>query len=275
MQKKKARKGIIPPHDGNNPVTRVGEEVNMKRAIVSLFLFFLLCLLSNHTIDYTMGRQIENRSPYSLAFASIGAISLESRLDCWAKLRTDSTENELKRYMHTLATSLNLEYQPDNVLISSYDGTVEMEYNLAQKGVQFYLAVQSRIDSGETHFIVSVQTRDPDQSLTHIKQQLDRVGILEWHDYYLYKGELKETFDQAGTVSLANVIMRNLGAVAVDSFQEGRSFSCTGYSQDINGDIEPIWVDGKRYNVQVALYSSPSQDKTYVYIGVPLIVGNY
>lgn len=247
----------------------------MKRAAVSLFLFFLLCLLSNHTIDYTMGRQIENRSPYSLAFASIGAISLESRLDCWAKLRTDSTESELKRYMLTLASSLNLEYHPDNVLISSYDGTVEMEYSLTQKGVQYYLAVQSRADNGETHFIVSAQTRDPDQSLTHIKQQLDRVGILEWHDYYLYKGELNETFDKTGTVRLVNVIIKNLGAVVTDTYQEGRSFSCTGYSQKMKGNIEPIWIDGERYNVQVALYSSPSQDKTYVYIGFPLIVGNY
>jgi len=272
--KRKARSGIIPPYDGNNPVTRVGEEVKMKRALVSLFLFFLLCFLSNHTIDYTMGRQIENRSPYSLAFASIGAISLESRLDCWAKLRTDSTEKELKRYMHTLASSLNLEYQPDCVSISSYDGTVEMEYNLVQKGVQYYLAVQSRTDSSETHFIVSVQTRDPDQSLTIVKQQLDRMGILEWHDYYLYKGEIKGTFDKSGTINLAGVIMKNLGAVAVDTFQEGRSFSCTGYSQKIKG-VEPVWIDGKRYNVQVAFYSSPSQEKTYVYIGVPLIVGNY
>jgi len=246
----------------------------MQRAIISLLLFFVLCLLSNHTIDYTMGRQIENRSPYVLAFTSIGAISLESRLDCWAKLRTDSTENEMKRYMHTLVTSLNLEYQPDYVLISSSDGTVEMEYNLTQKGVKFYLAVQSRADSKETHFVVSAETRDPDKSLVHIKQQLDRVGILEWHDYYLYKGELPENYDQASTARLAEVMMKNLEAVIIDTYQEGRSFSCTGYSKVLK-DTEPIWIDGRRHNVQVALYSSPSQDKTYVYIGVPLIVGNY
>lgn len=247
----------------------------MKRAVLSLILFFLLCLLSNHTIDYTMGRQIENRSPYSLAFASIGAISLESRLDCWAKLRTSSTEDELQRYMQIMASCLDLEFHSDNVLISTQGNNLEMEYTLVEKEVKYYLAVQSSEDSRETHFVVSAETTDPDHSLERIRKKLDRLGILEWHEYYLYKGEINANFDKASIRRLAGVVMKNLEASTGDTYQEGMSFSCTGYSNTMERSIKPIWIDGERYNVQVAFYSSPSQDTTYVYIGFPLIVGNY
>ena len=247
----------------------------MKRALFSIVFFILLCFLGNHTIDYTMGRHIENRSPYSLAFASIGAFSLESHQDCWAKLRTSSTENELKRYMRQMASSLNLEYQPDKVLIHSSEQGLEMEYSTTVNGIDYYLALQSITNHEETHFIVSAKTSEPDKAIPSIKEQLQKIGILEWHDYYLYKGELKNIFDEEGTTQLAGVVMKNLDAVTIENYQEGMTFSSTGYSQSLAKSIRPIWSDGQRYNVQVAFYSSPSQDKTYVYIGFPLIVGNY
>jgi predicted transcriptional regulator len=245
----------------------------MKRAFFSLILFFLLCALSNHTIDYTMGRHIENRSPYSLAFASIGAISLESRLDCWAKLRASSTENELQKYMQKLTSSLDLEYQPENVLTHASTDILEIEYSITQQDIDYYLALQS--SSGETHFIVSAETDKQEQSLTQIRKKLDSLGILEWHDYYLYKGEINDTFNKSGTARLAEIMMKNLNAAAIDTYHEGMTYSSAGYSKDLEGKVKTIWSDGKRYNVQLAFYSSPSQDKTYVYIGFPLIVGNY
>jgi hypothetical protein len=247
----------------------------MKRAFFSIILFILLCFLGNHTIDYTMGRQIENRSPYSLAFASIGAFSLESRQDCWAKLRTSSTEDEMKRYMRHMLSSLNLEYQPDKVLIHTSNQGLEMEYSTTDNSIDYYLAVQSNTEHEQTHFIVCAETIEQDKFIPPVKEQLGNMGILEWHDYYLYKGELKNTFDQSGTSRLAGVIMKNLDAVTIENYYEGMTFSCTGYSKSLAKSIRPVWSEGQRYNVQVAFYSSPSQDKTYVYIGFPLIVGNY
>jgi len=245
----------------------------MKRAFFSIILFLLLCGLSNHTIDYTMGKHIENRSPNSLAFASIGAISLESRLDCWAKLRASSTENELQKYMQKLTSSLDLEYQPENVQIHTSADTLEIEYSIIQQGIDYYLALQST--SGETHFIVSAETDKQEQSLMQIRNKLESLGILEWHDYYLYKGEINNTLDKSGREHLAEIVMKNLNAAAIDTYHEGMTFSSTGYSKDLERKVKTIWSDGKRYNVQLAFYSSPSQDKTYVYIGFPLIVGNY
>lgn len=244
----------------------------MKRALFSIVFFILLCFLGNHTIDYTMGRHIENRSPYSLAFASIGAISLESRLDCWAKLKANSTENELHKYMQKLTSILGIEYQLENVLIHSSPDIREIEYSITQEDIEYYLAVQTT--AGETHFIVSAET-NKESSLSQIRKKLDSLGILEWHDYYLYKGEIENTFDESGITRLADIVMKNLQAQTLDTYHEGMSFSSTGYSKELEGKVKTIWVDGKRYNLQLAFYSSPSQEKTYVYIGFPLIVGNY
>lgn len=247
----------------------------MKRAFFSIILFILLCFLGNHTVDYTMGRQIENRSPYHLAFASIGAFSLESRVDCWAKLRTSSTESEMKKYMQTLASNLNLEYQPDKVLIHSSEQSLEMEYSTILNGINYYLALQSNTDHEETHFIVCAETIEQGKSIPPVRERLENIVILEWHDYYLFKGELKNTFDEAGTSRLAGVVMKNLDAETIENYHEGMTYSSTGYSKSLAKDIRHIWSEGQRYNVQVAFYSSPSQNKTYVYIGFPLIVGNY
>ena len=134
------------------------------------------------------------------------------------------------------------------------------------------MAVQTT--AGETHFIVSAET-NKESSLSQIRKKLDSLGILEWHDYYLYKGEIENTFDESGITRLADIVMKNLQAQTLDTYHEGMSFSSTGYSKELEGKVKTIWVDGKRYNLQLAFYSSPSQEKTYVYIGFPLIVGNY
>lgn len=247
----------------------------MKRTIFSIIFFIILCFLCNHTIDYTIGKQIENRSPYSLSFASIGAISLESRLDCWAKIRTSSTESELKQYLQVITSSLNLEYNPELIRLQSSVDAMEIQYDISQNRIAYHLALQTDKQSNETHFIVSAETSDKKTSISSIKAKLDKIIGLEWHDYYLYTGQLDGTLDYSGSKRLAKVILNNLAAKPLESFHEGMSYSATGYSRRLEPSVQPVIGEGQRYNVQIAFYCNPSQDKTYIYIGLPLIVGNY
>ena len=59
----------------------------MKKVIIYLSIFVALCSLSSYLIEKELEQKMKPPSPYYLSFASIGAISLESRLDCWAKIK--------------------------------------------------------------------------------------------------------------------------------------------------------------------------------------------
>lgn len=247
----------------------------MKRSFISISIFIFLCIFSNHTIDYSMGKHIEERAPYSLSFASIGAISLESRLDCWAKLRSSSNRKELEKYLAAMTTCLHLEYRPQDIRAQTSESSLELLYDISQDRIAYHIALQSDLKANETHFIVSVETTDQKISLERIKAQLDAILGLEWHEYYLYTGEIEGVVDQNGVEKMTSVVMKNLKAKVVESYREGYSFSSTGYSKSMQQKIKPVSGDGQSYNVQLAFHNIPSQNKTYVYIGFPLIVGNY
>lgn len=57
-----------------------------KKFLFYLSLFTMLIIIGDYGIDYTIAKQINNKSPYYLSFVSIGANSLESRMDCWATM---------------------------------------------------------------------------------------------------------------------------------------------------------------------------------------------
>ena len=80
----------------------------LKRCVTYIIIFIILCSISNYSIDYVQGKQINEQSPYYLSFASIGAIYLESRLDCWAKIRTSSTTQELQDYLVNILKTLDI-----------------------------------------------------------------------------------------------------------------------------------------------------------------------
>lgn len=247
----------------------------MKRTAATVIVFIFLCILSNHTIDYTVGKQIQNQPPYSLSFASIGAISLESRLDCWANLRTSSSEEQLRKYMQTIASTLEVEFDQDNVCMQSSADLLEAQYDISKNRTAYHLILQSDFKTKETHFIVSAETTDRTVRLETVKKRLDRILGLEWHDYYLFTGELNHFLDIPGCKQMAGVVLKNLQAKKIEEYREGWSYSTTGYSRELASWVRPVSGDEQLYNVQVAFHSSPSQSKTYVYIGFPLIVGNY
>lgn len=247
----------------------------MKRSLISIFIFIFLCLFSNHTIDYSMGKHIEERTPYSLSFASIGAISLESRLDCWAKLRSSSNRKELEKYLATITTCLHLEYRPQDIRAQTSENSLELLYDISQDRIAYHIALQSDLEANETHFILSAESTDEKIRLEQVKTHLDSILGLEWHEYYLYTGEINGILDQKAVQELTSVVMRNLQATVVESYHEGYSFSFTGCSKSMQHIIKPVSGDGQSYNVQLAFHNIPSQNKTYVYIGFPLIVGNY
>lgn len=246
----------------------------MKKGLVYLLVFAFLCGLCTYGIDYTVGKQIENRSPYYLSFASIGAISLESRMDSWAKLRTSSSREELVDYMHNVTRTLGLPNDAQNYQYQTDPQSLQIQYEVRQDLYNYCITLKSNYEENQTYLIVEVITSEPNVNLEAIAAKLEQIIGLKWTSYYLYTGTLEQVVNESNHLELLDVVMKNMDARMVENFHDNRSSSATGYSRNLKVPAI-VTGTGKKYNIQVALRSVPVEKKTYVYIGTPLIIGNY
>ena len=100
----------------------------LKKLFIYLILFGALIIICDYGINYTVAKQIDNKSPYYLSFASIGANSLESRLDCWATIRTSSSNADLEKYLFDIVSNLSLPFGKNNLLVFTSGDTVSINY---------------------------------------------------------------------------------------------------------------------------------------------------
>ncbi|MDD2585164.1 MAG: YwmB family TATA-box binding protein [Syntrophomonadaceae bacterium] len=247
----------------------------MKRAILYVLIFIFLCSLCNYSIDYTIGKQIENQSPYYLSFASIGAISLESRMDCWAKINTTSNRESLENDLTNILKAFGLPMRPENFTEENSSHSYILRYDIAAQNIIYQFIVESDGKLGETYYIVTLLTDDKKVNLMEYRNKLDKIIGLEWTCYYLYTGLLNNNIEQSSRLTMVDVVLKNLKATKVDTWANENSLSTTGYSQVLVRKIPPVSIQEKKYNVQVAISSDYENNKTYVYIGSPLILGDY
>lgn len=247
----------------------------MKRVLMYLIIFTVICSLADYSIDYTFAKQINKQSPYYLAFASIGANSLESRMDSWAKIRTAATEQDLKLYLETILTAFKLPVKNDDYKLEKHENATILRYEIGSGEEIYNFAIESNKETNECYLIASfISTNDKKQWEESEKIFRGLLG-LEWKSYYLYTASIDMFLNSKSRKNFVNVIMNNLEAEGDELYQEGIVTSSAGYSEIIEENIEAIKVENKKYNVQTAIRSNIKQGKTYVYIGSPLILGDY
>lgn len=247
----------------------------MKKFFAYIIIFIFLCSICSLGIDYTIGKQIENQSPYYLSFASIGANSLESRMDCWAKLKTTSTEKEMKSIMEKLLINLGLSIEPEKMIHGTTRHSNILRYEACQENHKFFLILESDQMENETYLALTIMSPESADKWPDYKSKLNQFLGISWNYYYLYTGCLDNVIDSKSQEQLLQVVMQNLQAKVTETYQEGNTISLTGYSPVLEKKVSSVEVAGKKYNVQAASRASQYQGKTYIYIGSPLILGNY
>ncbi|MDD2509544.1 MAG: YwmB family TATA-box binding protein [Syntrophomonas sp.] len=246
----------------------------MRRVIVIILSFILVSAFCNQIINSKQEKEVLERSPYYLSFASIGAISLESRLDCWARIKKTSTSEEIRQSMENILETLNFPVNSKGFVNRKYP--LSMTFCSSYGDFRIQLTGQSDEQSGETYFILSlVSSKSSSSYLRSLPKILSDGSNLDWTSYYLFTGRIDHSLSTESQQKILHTVMKTLESEVVESFHEKNIVSMTGYSQSIEKISPPVLMGKKKYNVQVAARSNWKEGKTYIYIGSPLIMQNY
>lgn len=245
----------------------------MRRAVMYLIVFIILCFSMEQGVNYSLGNQIKNQSPFYLSFSSIGANLLESRLDCWAKIRVNSTSKDLDANLIHMLQHLQLPVQRHKFIHNCNDEFIELQYNCQQNSISYNFTLRSDQRYKETYYIVTMITA---KDTPQLRQDADHLKqILDFNFYYLYTGTINNLYDYTAQNTLIRNIMKRLDAKTIDVYKEGQMTSMTGYSNTLEEWVKPADSGKEKYNVQAALRSNPETGTTQVYLGSPLILGDY
>ncbi|MDD2619719.1 MAG: YwmB family TATA-box binding protein [Syntrophomonadaceae bacterium] len=239
-----------------------------------IITFIIFCSIANFITDYTIEKEIKNRSPFYLSFASIGAISLESRLDCWAKINTPSTSQELEEKMISLLTYLDLPIKRKFLQFKANQETKTLNYKATKNNHSVNLTIGTD-SKNNSYYLLSFKYGNK----SHIEEYQRIINKydsdLNWNYYYQYSGEIGEQLDRLSQQKVLEVVMKNFNAKDSEVFRDTKRLGMTGFSPTISNVSPAITDSGKKYNIEAVTESNARDGKTRVYIGAPFIMKSY
>ncbi len=246
----------------------------MKRTATYLIIFLIICFLSDLALQNSLGQEIKNQSPYYLSFASIGANLLESRLDCWAKIKTSPTNKQLDQELQTILNSLDLPAADKNKILSQDNNDVIVsQYELNDNGISYQFILQTDKADQQSHLLMTATSLTGDIQLRIAEEKLKKV--LDCNSYYSYKGLIDTRIDATGQEELLKIVMKCLKAQVNDVYQDNQVVSMSGFSPVLTSKVDVVKVAGKDCNVQAAIRCNSKDRKVEVFLGLPLLLNDY
>lgn len=248
----------------------------LKKSCFYLIIFCAVIIICDYGIDHTIARQIDNKSPYYLSFTSIGANSLESRLDCWATIKTTPSIADLEKILFELIDELSLPADKNNLITCASGNSYSINYEAKNDCVKGRFIFEADSTSGETNMIVSLVTSDRSVALDKYEKIFNRMLGTKWNYYYLYTAALDCIIDNQSKDELLKVVNQKLKTENIQIYRDNNVISAAGYSPILDKIVKSQEsLDGNKYNVQIALKNNLAEKKTYIYMGSPLILGDY
>jgi len=246
----------------------------IKKPFGYLIFFVIICFLSNIAIQNRIGKEFDKRPPYYLSFASVGANLLESRLDCWAKIKTVSNNEEVDRALLKVLNYLDLPAEQNKFLHQESREAITTQYELHHKDQYYLFILQTNKTNNESYLLVTATSPKDDLQLRKDEKKLK--ALLNCKSYYLYKGSINARPDIQGQQDLLQIVMKCLHAQTNEVFNNQKMVSMTGFSPNLeNIDINPVKVAGRNCNVQAAIRTNDKENKSEIYIGFPLLLNDY
>lgn len=243
----------------------------MKKMLIYIIVFILLCYLAEAGINDSMAKQIDNQSPYCLSFASIGANLLESRLDCWAKINSADTFEEMDQELIKILDILDIpvDHQAFNHL--SDEGKLTLRYQAAKAQSNYMITLQT--EKQATYFVLTAVSPNDDLTLRADEKKLKNK--YKCRSYFQYKGIIEACPDKNGRKSILQVICKCLKAQESVCYEEGDLISMAAFSPVLKGKYDQVLLAGKAYNIQIAISNDSNKNQSYVYLGIPLLLNDY
>lgn len=235
----------------------------------------MLIIIGDYGIDYTIAKQINNKSPYYLSFVSIGANSLESRMDCWATIRMESSANELKTNLSQILYYLNLPADESKYVFLTDKNSISLNYQTQNEYLKGCFCLETDQYKHETYMIISLVTNDNNFRLSDLEDKLNHFPGVKWKYYYLYTANLDYIVAAESHKELLKVINKIFNMKNPEIYSGENVTSMAGFSPLITTQGQNSVINNKTYNIQAAIRSNTDERKTLIYIGSPLILGDY
>ncbi len=242
----------------------------MKKGFLYIVFFVFLSTICNLSIDYTVGKQLEKRSPYYLAFSSIGVNSLECGLDCWAKIKTTSSKEELERYLINFLQSLGLPIEVENFIYESKTDSLILYFESKLDNKEYVFILESDAITQESYFIINFVTTD-EAEIEEVRRKFSNIIGINWSYYYQYLGWLDLPLDMKGCQELFAVMAKNLEISNPQVSLSGKKLSSTAYSKKLK-DMPEMLIEEKAINLQIVIQVDEDLEKTKIIIASPLLL---
>lgn len=249
----------------------------MKKKILLLLICILLTVGSFEAAEYPTTTLMEDEALIT-SFESIGADVLESTLSCWTKLNDRFlTIKQLEAEMTGIVRRIN----PDKIIVEK---CVESDNKLnkiilygSKDNKTYNIAIESikQENAGETYIVFDVSMDESYKDLISERQNI--VKALEVDESSInfssciigtYEGRLAE----AEADKKSGTALQSINAKKVEGIENEELRSISAFSSNVKGYV---MSDDERVNIQLAIRYSSYDDKTYIWIGTPLIPMGY
>ncbi len=242
----------------------------MRRLAIIVALGIVMGLLFR--VQHVLKPETINSNPEqlcSLAFSKTGATLLESRLDAWATIKKSSDLPEMKRLLRKVGQELDIEVD-EKLLSTTASPELLVAGTSAVQGDRQYL-LTAQCSQGSTMVLISIISSERECPEFHKYQEAIRK-VVPASTAVQCTAAITGDVGTAGRRKLIEQMFTTLGARTIEVYEKGNTVSATGHTPLISNSLG---YEKKQYNLQAAVRYNAVEDKTYIYLGSPLLLGDY
>lgn len=126
-----------------------------------------------------------------------------------------------------------------------------------------------------THYVIAeIKSNHIDTDINQLAKNLAQSFLSSKNNYQsiIYQGYFRGPIDKVTQNNLILKIKRLSNAKQIDSYTDKQNFFWSGYTPLIKDELT---VEGKKMNLNIAMRYNALEDKTYIFIGTPIITMEY
>lgn len=249
------------------------------RYITLLFIVFILTIAIIASNSYSLGtKKVSIEDSLLQSMGSTKAKVMESTISAWSKIDNSfMTEEQVAKEMNEIVKLINPEKSTINIVKENNEG-INKQTLYGNLGNKYYnIAVESTKteNGGETFVIMDVSIDNSASELSIERQKLEAYFLAKSAKPKIssciigvYDGRLTES-EMRSKIADA---MSSVKAKEVEGLSNKDLNSISAFSGNINSFV---LSNNKKVNMQIAMRYSSYDDKTYIWIGSPLIHVEY
>ena len=248
-----------------------------RRNFLSLIGLVVLLFIS-FFIYRERARGIEGPEILLDCFKSSRANIEESTLSGWTPLDTVFTEEDLNQKIEMVLAGLQIDKSNVKKALETGGGHNKAMFSANKNNFNYTMTLETmKNDDGatESYCIFRASSADSFEDIIEAKYFIEEIlsnADLSMKLDVMITGSYKGKMSQKHINATITKLLNNLNASKVESIERDELVSVSAYCPEID---EYIISNSKKINVQLALRYSSYNDRTYIWLGSPIIPFEY